>query len=259
MPLAMMSSICNSVIIGPIKSRRNGRTLVINLMSSCSRRCIFNCDTCDYFKDALDENTSLPEPYTVVEALMKSLQTEINAGRKVENICFAGTGEPSLHPKFPEIMEDVVLIRNLLTPDTHISLVTNAKGIQRSEVMKAMMKVNHFIFKYDPHEQEMDDNSLISRISQLKSHLKGEFSIQSIFYDEHYRGNGKGNARAEQVARWATQIARLNPIEVVLYEANGDVLLQKRSNVNILEKATEKLQSFKIKTRLAQNELDPLV
>ncbi len=255
----MMPSLCNSVIIGPIESGRNGRTLVINLMSSCSRRCIFNCETCDYFKDVREENAALPEPYAVVEALMKGLQKELNAGRKVDNICFAGTGEPSLHPKFPEIMEDVVLIRNLLSPDTHISLVTNAKGIQRSEVMNTMMKVNHFIFKYDPYDQEVNDHGLLRRIAQLKSHLKGEFSIQSIFYDKHYRSNGKSNTRSEHVERWASQIARLNPVEVVLYEANGDLLLQKEERAGILQKAAEKLQTFKIKTRLAQNERDPLV
>ena len=70
----MEKHICNSIIIGPIQSRRNGRSLVINLMSSCSRRCVFNCSECAFSKDSREEVQALPEPYAAVENLMQKLQ-----------------------------------------------------------------------------------------------------------------------------------------------------------------------------------------
>ena len=257
----MEKHICNSIIIGPIQSRRNGRSLVINLMSSCSRRCVFNCSECAFSKDSREEVQALPEPYAVVENLMQKLQQEIDLGNKIENISFAGAGEPTLHPKFSEIMEDVVLIRNLISPDTSISIITNAAGISQANVMKALMKVNHLVLKYDAKAHEIADDELLSKITLIKKHLKGDFSVQSIFYEGEYRGHNISNSSNNLMEAWAAQIASLRPIEVILYMANHDFKLVPYNSreKQILTTAAAQLKALKIKTTLAQNQSDPLV
>lgn len=257
----MEKHLCNSIIIGPIQSRRNGRSLVINLMSSCSRRCIFNCSDCDYLKDVREEDQALPEPYAVVESLMQMLQQEIDLGNKIENISFAGAGEPTLHPKFPDIMEDVVLIRNLISPDTSISIITNAAGVSKPVVMKALMKVNHLVLKYDANANDLINHELIANISQIKKHLKGEFSVQSIFYEGDYRGHNISNASEDLMTHWANQMASLKPLEVILYMANRDFKLVSYTSreKQILKTAADRLKSLKIKTTLAQNQSDPII
>lgn len=259
----MEKNICNSIIIGPIQSRRNGKSLVINLMSSCSRRCVFNCSHCDYLKDVREEEKALPEPYAVVENLMQTLQNEIALENKIDNISFAGAGEPTLHPKFPEIMEDVVLIRNLISPDTSISIITNGAGISKPEVIKALMKVDHLVLKYDAQTKspEMLDSEFVNKIAQIKKHLKGEFSVQSIFYNGDYRGKNISNSSEDLMAAWASEIASLRPIEVILYMANHDFKLipYTAKEKQILKNAAAQLKSLKIKTTLAQNQSDPIV
>lgn len=259
----MEKHICNNIIIGPIQSRRNGRSLVINLMSSCSRRCVFNCSECAFSKDSREEVQSLPEPYAVVENLIQKLQDEMLHGGKIDTITFAGAGEPSLHPKFPGIMEDVVLIRNLVSPDTSISMITNGAGISKPEVMKALMKVNHLVLKYDAQTKsnEMLDSEFVNKIAQIKKHLKGEFSVQSIFYDGDYRGQSVSNSSEDLMATWASQIASLRPIEVILYMANQDFKLvpYTAKEKQILKNAAAQLKSLKIKSTLAQNQSDPII
>lgn len=257
----MEMHICNSIIIGPIQSRRNGRSLVINLMSSCSRRCVFNCTDCNFKKDDRSEQQALPEPYAVVESLMQKLQQEIDQGNKIENISFAGAGEPTLHPKFAEIMEDVVLIRNLISPDTSISIITNAAGISQPLVMKALMKANHLVLKYDARTNEMADDELISKIAYIKKHLKGDFCVQSIFYEGEYRGHHISNSSNDLMKAWVAQIASLRPIEVILYMANHEhkLLPYNSREKRILKTAAAQLKALQIKTTLAQNQSDPLV
>ncbi len=76
-------------------------------------------------------------------------------------LTFAGNGEPTLHPHFPEIIEDTRALRDRYFPKAKISVLSNATQIFRPEVFEALGKVDNNILKLDTV-----DGDYISRVDR---------------------------------------------------------------------------------------------
>ena len=64
-------------------------------------------------------------------------------------LTFAGNGEPTLHPDFPAIMDDVVRLRNEFFPAAKISVLSNATLAPKPEIRAALMKADNNLQKLD--------------------------------------------------------------------------------------------------------------
>jgi wyosine [tRNA(Phe)-imidazoG37] synthetase (radical SAM superfamily) len=118
----------DTTIFGPIRSRRLGVSLGINLLPQRGKICSFDCIYCEcgLNKDGR-EDTTLPTREQVRAALEEKLVAYKNAGGEpIDTFTFAGNGEPTLHPEFKEIVLDTQKLRNQYYPDANISVLTNA-------------------------------------------------------------------------------------------------------------------------------------
>ena len=109
----------NTIIFGPIKSRRLGISLGINLLPQNGKICSFDCIYCEcgLNKDGR-EDTQMPTRQQVKENLEATLKAYKQAdGEPIDTFTFAGNGEPTLHPHFAEIVLDVQKLRNSYYPD----------------------------------------------------------------------------------------------------------------------------------------------
>ena len=98
----------DSPIFGPVKSRRLGVSLGINLLPKDGKWCSFDCIYCECGLNSESHATaSLPTKEQVVERLVEKLKE-----MKAESVCpdvltFAGNGEPTLHPDLTNIVKAV--------------------------------------------------------------------------------------------------------------------------------------------------------
>lgn len=111
----MATVIYPSPVFGPVKSRRLGRSLGVNLLPEDGKVCSFDCIYCECgFNDDFRPKAKLPTRECVRTELEKRLSAMKAAGETLDALTFSGNGEPTSHPDFDRIADDVKLLRAYL-------------------------------------------------------------------------------------------------------------------------------------------------
>jgi wyosine [tRNA(Phe)-imidazoG37] synthetase (radical SAM superfamily) len=146
----MATIIFPSPIFGPIKSRRLGISLGINLLPDDGKVCTFDCLYCECgFNATHRTKKQLPTRKEVAEALEAKLQCMVENNEYPDVLTFAGNGEPTIHPFFADIIDDTIALRNKYCPNAKISVLSNATQITKDKVFDALKKVDNNILKLD--------------------------------------------------------------------------------------------------------------
>ena len=117
----MATIIFPSPIFGPIKSRRLGTSLGINLLPGDGKICSFDCIYCECGFNATHRTKNpLPTREEVAAALEAQLQKMQAEGTPPDVLTFAGNGEPTLHPHFAQIIDDTIALRNKYFPNAKV-------------------------------------------------------------------------------------------------------------------------------------------
>ena len=128
----MSTVIYDSPVFGPVHSRRLGISLGINLLPKGGKLCSFDCIYCECgLNQERRTKNPLPTPDEVESRLRSKLQEMKQDGLQPDVLTFAGNGEPTLHPHFPEIVDRVRRVRDELCPTAKMSILSNATQIRR--------------------------------------------------------------------------------------------------------------------------------
>lgn len=131
----------HSTVFGPIKSRRLGVSLGINLSPDDGKVCSFDCLYCEAGYNSQGKGTTgLPVREKVRRDLESKLSAMKGAGDPLDVITFSGNGEPTLNPDFPEIIDDVIALRDKYYPNAKVSVLTNSTRIFSPAVADALKK-----------------------------------------------------------------------------------------------------------------------
>lgn len=221
----------NSTIFGPVYSRRLGSSLGINLLPNSKKVCNFNCIYCECGltgQYTLSE-TDLPERSVVVNLLENRL-TEINrTGEHIDTITFAGNGEPTLHPQFNGIIDDVIELRSKYLPVAKIAVLSNATLIHNKKIFESLLKIDMNILKLDTVVESTQviincpssEYSLKKVIEGLKK-FKGNLIIQTMFFRGYYSGSFVDNTTEKQLSLWVDAVKEINPKSVMIYTIARD-------------------------------------
>lgn len=221
----MSTIIYPSPVFGPVHSRRLGVSLGINLLPADGKFCTFDCVYCECgFNKDHKPHAVLPTPeevHQVLEARLKDMQ---QSGPRPDVLTFAGNGEPTLHPQFPEIMEDVVRLRNHYFPNAKISVLSNATQILKPKVFEALMTVDNNIQKLDTVDLDYirrvdrptGHYDLQTIIDQLKA-FRGHVIIQTMFMSGSSEGVSVDNTTPQFVEPWLKVVREIAPKQVMIY------------------------------------------
>ena len=112
-----MTLLHESPIFGPVKSRRLGISLGINVMPGDGKWCSFDCVYCEC---GLNKDHRPKQPLPTVEEIECKLEERLKSmkanGEALNTITFSGNGEPTMHPKFSEIVDKVLSLRDEYFP-----------------------------------------------------------------------------------------------------------------------------------------------
>lgn len=220
-----MTVIYPSPIFGPVHSRRLGVSLGINLLPADGKVCSFDCIYCECgFNADHRPHQPLPTREEVRQALESKLQDMQANGPKPDVLTFAGNGEPTAHPQFPEIIEDTLALRDKYFPDAKVSVLSNSTFIHRPAVFNALSKVDNNILKLDTVNE--DYINLLDRptgrysvndiIEGMKA-FKGNCIIQTMFLKGGYQGKDMDNTSDEYVLPWLKVVKEIAPRQVMIY------------------------------------------
>ncbi|MDR2802544.1 MAG: radical SAM protein [Prevotellaceae bacterium] len=226
----MATILFHEIIFGPVQSRRLGVSLGVNLLPANGKWCNFDCIYCECGWNAGRRNDRrLPPREQVSEALRGKLQSMQQDGALPDAITFSGNGEPTLHPQFAEIMDDVVALRNQLAPQTKICVLSNATNLSNDAVFRALKKTDKPILKLDSAIEssvrrinQPQGNYAIARVVEQMQRFEGNFTLQTLFLRGIFHGEKFDNSTPEEVEKWLETVQLARPREIMLYTINRD-------------------------------------
>ncbi len=227
----MATFLFDEIIFGPVRSRRLGVSLGINLLPVSRKICNFNCIYCEcgWTGDYGDELSSLPSRKEVYNALDSKLTSMKEKNQHPDVITYAGNGEPTLHPEFAGIIEDSIELRNKYFPAARIAVLSNATTIAKPHIREALLKVDQNILKLDSacdntiqlHNQPNRRIIAADLINELKK-FNGRLIIQTLFLRGSYKGSLIDNTTKEELIMWLNAIDEIRPSEVMIYTISRD-------------------------------------
>ncbi len=227
----MSTFLFDKIIFGPVKSRRLGVSLGINLLPSTGKICNFNCIYCEcgWTQKSEIKGEKLPTRKEVYEALEKKLASMKEKQQAPDVITYAGNGEPTLHPEFSGIIDDSIRLRNKYFPHAKIAVLSNSTSIKKPEIKKALLKVDSNILKLDSafdltikiHNQPRVNIKVEELIRDLED-FSGELIVQTLFLRGTFNGKTIDNTTPEEIDAWLKAINKIKPAEVMIYTISRD-------------------------------------
>ena len=209
------------VVFGPIRSRRLGSSLGINLLPEKGKICTFDCIYCEcgWNKDGRGD-TQLPSAERVRNALEAKLMHCKADGVPIDSITFSGDGEPTINPEFPQIIDDTIALRDKYYPDSKITVLSNATMVHKPEIFNALRKVDNPTMKIDAPTNaliEKIDHPApgydIHRVVEALKQFNGNFILQTMFL----KSKDFDSSSPEVLNGWMDIVRLLKPREIMVY------------------------------------------
>ena len=236
----MSTVLYDSPIFGPVHSRRLGVSLGINLMPADGKICTFDCIYCECGRNCEHHpRHHRPTRKEVYEALRNTLVKMKAEGPEPNVLTFAGNGEPTANPEFPEIVDDVLALRDEFFPDAKVSVLINGTRVTDPAIFKALLKLDNNIQKLDTVNLEYirlidspvghyDLDAIIKALCDFKGHV----IIQTMFLTGTLDGREMDNTTDEYVLPWIEALKKIAPGQVMIYT------IDRETPVSTLRKAS---------------------
>jgi len=214
-----------SIVYGPIHSRRLGTSLGIELMPLEHKLCTFNCVYCECGWNEPVNHPKLPTRAEVRDALAEKLSTFDFHLSTIDVITFSGNGEPTLHPDFLGIIEDTCALRDQYCPNAKVSVLSNSTQLGRPDVVKALRLCDNRILKLDagtdtmmrridlPVNEQLTVETIIGWLSQFD----GDFTLQTCFLRGEHDGQVIDNTTPKELEAWYKAVDVLHPKQIMIY------------------------------------------
>lgn len=212
----------NAITYGPIRSRRLGVSLGINLMPTDAKLCTFDCVYCECGWNQPVSHPQLPTRQQVRDSLTYTLST---LDSPLDVITFSGNGEPTLHPEFLGIIQDTCALRDQYCPDAKISVLSNSTQLFREDVVEALRLCDNRILKLDSAitstmrliDKPINSALTVEQIVERLSMFDGDFTLQTCFLTGEYNGQVIDNTTSAELAAWYQAVEHLHPKQVMIY------------------------------------------
>jgi wyosine [tRNA(Phe)-imidazoG37] synthetase (radical SAM superfamily) len=222
----MAGILFDEIVFGPVKSRRFGVSLGINLLPLHGKFCSFNCIYCECGLTGEDkkEKPLLFSAAEIASSLRSRFEALKTGGLDPDNITFAGNGEPTLHPDFETIIDNTINLRNEFFPKAKITVLSNATRLDREKVKRALLRVDNNVLKLDAGtnatfqaiNRPTHPITLEKIIEELKK-FEGNLVIQTMLIRGEVEGKQVDNTTEEELTLLLEHIREIAPTLVMLY------------------------------------------
>ena len=257
----MATFLFDDIIFGPIKSRRFGNSLGINLLPTNSKFCNYNCIYCEcgWTIKNKGEKITLVDKNIVIKELESKLISLRERNQSPDNITFAGNGEPTIHPDFEWIIEETILLRKKYAKKSKITVLSNATLLHKRSVFDALRRVDNNVLKLDSAIQKttkiindfIGSKKIETIIEEIKA-FEGEQIVQTMMLRGEHKGEVVDNTTNEEIEALITAYQYIKPRKILLYSIDRDTPasgLQKVSNAELQEIA-KRMNEYNLKVEV---------
>lgn len=254
----MATIIYTSPIFGPVRSRRFGISLGINLMPGDGKICTFDCIYCECgLNKDFRPKQKRPAREEVKAALEAQLKKMSAAGELPDVLTFAGNGEPTAHPDFQGIIDDTVELRDKYCPECSINVLSNATMLHKEEVRNALLKVDRncqkldtvnteYIFRLDrPQSPSYSAEKIVEQLCLFE----GKVIIQTMFLSGEYEGKDMSNTSEAYLLPWLEALQMIAPQQVMIYTIDRETPVEglKKASKETLDAIASRVEALGFK------------
>jgi wyosine [tRNA(Phe)-imidazoG37] synthetase (radical SAM superfamily) len=171
-----------------------------------------DCPYCECgFNTPKAEGARWPSPDIVADALAKTLD-----GLEVRPdwITFAGNGEPTMHPRFPGVVDRVLAVRDARAPAARVGILCNGLAAGKPAIRDALNLLDARMMKLDPGPPELVNGVPHDREQLIRGYAGlTDLTIQAMVVE----GPGWSGASEEALEEWLRDLRRIQPAAVHIY------------------------------------------
>ena len=195
-------------------------------MPADGKVCSFDCLYCEAGFNAQGPGTKGIPPRTEVARLLEDKLAEMrNQNLQLDVITFSGNGEPTLHPDFNGVVDDVLLLRDKYYPEAKVSVLSNATRLQSTGVVEALRKVDNNILKLDSALDEtvkiidrpVSPEYRVADVVEGMKQFDGHCIVQTMMLRGEHNGITIDNTTDCEIEALINACKDVAPREVMLY------------------------------------------
>jgi len=124
----------NSIIFGPIPSRRFGISLGVDL-SPALKQCNFDCLYCE-----LDPAKTVVKQSDIIqiEYIIQAVKEALKKHKEIDVITFTANGEPTLYPYLSKLIDEIDKIKG----KTKTLILSNGANIYEKKIQQTLLKID---------------------------------------------------------------------------------------------------------------------
>lgn len=206
--------IADGIVYGPLRSRRYGQTLGINLLPPGTKRCEWNCVYCQLGYTRYGDR---PDGFPSVDEVASALWAA-PAPADLEALVVCGNGEPTMHPDFVDIACALREVRDIRLPGVRLVCLTNGQELWRPEVVRALKTLDETAVKLDAGSCD-----LLARVNVpirpacVRHQIRGVKRLHGAVIQTCLLGGKLTNARPEHIDALLETIIAAMPERVDVY------------------------------------------
>lgn len=208
-----------TTVYGPIRSRRLGSSLGINVLPVSRKVCSSNCVYCQYgWTQPGVSREALKRAPELLAEIRQAFARHAGAGTPVDCITLAGNGEPTLHPDLEALVAGIKTLRDEFFPSAEVGILSDATQITRPTVRRALGQLDARYMKFDAADEgtwrrinlPLGGTDFAQMVAALRA--LPDIVLQSMFIQGSHDNTGEAHLDA-----WVRAVAAIRPRSVQVY------------------------------------------
>ncbi len=216
----------NSVVYGPLLSRRLGRSLGINVLPTGVKFCLSNCIYCQYgWTDLKKMRTTKLEPASqLLEEMAREFEARCGRQERIDSITFSGNGEPTLHPELGALVQGVKDLRGRYFPEAKVTILSDSTRVHFPEVQRALAEFDEKYMKLDAGDRQTYlavNNPVVNYVNfDFNLILEGLRQIPDVTLQSLFITAPVDNTKGTPLDAWLDAVVSIHPKDIHLYTVN---------------------------------------
>lgn len=160
-------------VYGPVKSRRHGLSLGINVGLEAEKICTWSCLYCQCGFGRRDQLRNLEVKRAEVPEIMEMIKDAVTKHPDLDVMTFAGNTEPGTYPEILPLMKALIRYKVMSRARWKIIVLSNGSELWRDDVLQAFDMADEAWLKLDVGTQELFQklNRPMKEVGTLEEHI----------------------------------------------------------------------------------------